>query len=96
MSEFSFPTDQMHDTGRQITSNVDDLVKEMTTHWTQIQDTHAKLPNAMQGTLTNFLTSWQQGLTDGLTTRQNIGKALTDTANLAEALEEALRKSFTM
>jgi hypothetical protein len=90
----SWPVDLMREIANTLNTETDHLLNEHTQRWQQIQQTCAALPASMQESLTTFATSLENHLAGGLTLRGHIGQNLTLSANLAEATDTSIQRSF--
>lgn len=70
------------------------LLVEHQERWQKLQTTTATLPTSVQGIFNNFLASNGPPLTDSLTLRQHLGETLSQSADLAENLDNALTQTF--
>ncbi len=90
----SWPIDLMRETANTLNTETDNLLNEHTQRWHQIQQTCAALPASMQETLSTFANMMENQLAGGLTLRGHIGQNLALSADLAEATDTSIERSF--
>jgi hypothetical protein len=74
--------------------DTDNLLVEYQECWQKLQTATTSLPVSVQGLFNDFLVSNGPPLTDTLTLRQHIGQTLSQSADLAESLDNAISQSF--